>query len=102
MNYVKLSEVQRFKAYENNKVLYAAINEIIERIDPLQLAHIGNEYDIEVKEIIGNLEKCNTPEDVRKLVYEVFTYWFNSDCVEHFVYNTYFDKEIFELKYLLE
>jgi len=32
MNYVKLNEIERFKAYENNKVLYTAINEIIERI----------------------------------------------------------------------
>lgn len=33
MNYVKLTEVERFKAYEKNKVLYTAINEIIKRID---------------------------------------------------------------------
>ena len=101
MNYNKLTHVERFYVYENNKVLYTAINEIIERIDPIQLAFIGNEYDIEVLEIIGNLHKCESPNDVRTLVYQVFKYWFNEDCVEHFEYNKYFDTEIFELKYLL-
>ena len=78
--------------------LYEKINKIIEKIDPMGIAFIEDEYSIEVLDIIGNLERCNSVQDVRSLVYQVFTKWFSANDIKYFEKDKNFDIDIFEIK----
>ena len=67
--------------------LYAAVESVVCRIDPIGFAHtVGpEEYDIEVYEIIHNMKNCETAADCRQLFYEVFTSWFWEDAAAEFL-----------------
>lgn len=52
---------------------------IVNKYDPLQLIALAapiNEYDLEVKTIIVQLDDCNTEEEIYHLVLGEFTRWF--------------------------
>ncbi len=55
--------------------IYNAIKEIIDSADPINLLSIGapdDEYDGEIQEIASGISKCNSKEEIKEVVYNVF------------------------------
>jgi hypothetical protein len=69
-----------FEEYEN---LRQAITRILGEHNPSGIAGKSNpdEYDLEAKTILRKLDRCDSVEDVTKMVYQDFKSWFFPDIV---------------------
>ena len=69
------NECQRIKAAY--QALFEQVNRIIHQHDPIGIAFVAeDEYDPEVGSILPRLKEAHNVDDVRRIVYEEFTYWF--------------------------
>ena len=79
---------QRFNTSERQSIiesdleLYSIIDKVLTLVDPIGLAHLKGEYDIEIAEIMANLHNCKSASDCKQLVYEVFSSWFTPALAE--------------------
>lgn len=78
--------------------LYEAVYKVIERVDPVKLAFIPNEYDIEVNDIIINLTGCKSAEEVRDMVLKVFGFWFGESTADIMAKDTEFHNQIWAIR----
>lgn len=78
--------------------LYKALYKVIERVDPVRLAFIPNEYDIEVNDIMVNLNECQSADEVRDMVIKVFEFWFGSTGAETLAKETQFHHRIWAIR----
>jgi hypothetical protein len=61
--------------------LFEAILKILFQHDPIGICNHdtgASQYSVEVNTILPRLEKASSVEDVHKIVYEEFVYWFNA------------------------
>jgi hypothetical protein len=101
MKYLTTTKEERCILIGKYPTLYKEVELIIEEVDPVGLAFLDNEYDLEILDIMGNLSNCETVLDVREMVYEVFTFWFSVDRLDVLRENKSFDTRIFNLKAML-
>ncbi len=62
------------------KSLYTEMVETLARHDPIHLTRIGaprDEYEFEACEILTRLKETHSPDEVRRLIYQVFVRSFN-------------------------
>ena len=58
--------------------LYPEVLAIIQRHDPIGIAFVGDhEYDPELGTILLRLEDAHSEDDLRRIVYEEFVWWFS-------------------------
>jgi hypothetical protein len=64
---------------EKYKDAFQATRQIINDIDPKGLVDWcgPEEYDMEVTDILAKLKKYETEEEIKKMVVDVFTHWFD-------------------------
>ncbi|HEX9960914.1 MAG TPA: hypothetical protein VGB00_08280 [Pyrinomonadaceae bacterium] len=67
-----------FEEYEN---LRREITRILGEHNPIGIADESNpdEYDLEAKTILRKLDRCDSVEDVTKIVFQDFKSWFSPD-----------------------
>src|SRR6476620_8822027 len=71
------SERQRLKAAYQE--LFEQANHIIHQHDPIGIAFVAeDEYEPEVGSILPRLKEAHNADDVRRIVYEEFTHWFDT------------------------
>lgn len=61
------------------KSMHARVSNLVREADSIGLIESGapqDEYDLEVSSILPHLRKVNSPEDVRKVIHEVFVEFF--------------------------
>lgn len=54
----------------------------LSEIDAVGIAFIPDEYDLEACDVLINLPSCQSVEEVRLMVYEVFASWFTPDLAQ--------------------
>lgn len=68
-------------------LVYHFVYATIARIDPIDILKSGApyyEYDLEVRDIVYNLQSCESPEQIREMVLVVFRHWFKrAGSLEH-------------------
>lgn len=64
---------------EEHKEAFLQVRQVVNSIDPIGLIDWcgPEEYDSEVSEILPKLRECETAEEIRTMVIEVFTKWFD-------------------------
>lgn len=58
------------------------VKEAVDKYDPIGLLKMGcprDEYNIEIKDIVANISKCENVKELQKLVYKTFIKWFSKD-----------------------
>lgn len=74
-------EEQRRQMKERYGRLFETVSEILFRHDPENINFEFNtdEYEPEAETILPRLKDCSSVEDVSRVVFEEFVYWFGSD-----------------------
>ncbi len=75
---------------------FKSITEVLNTIDPVGLAFIADEYDLEVADILVNLPNCHSASDVKNLVFEVFSRWFSAEIAKPIL-----EKDMVHFEFLL-
>lgn len=65
---------------EKHPDIFMKVRQIINEIDPKGLIDLcgPEEYDIEVEDIITKFKDCNSENEVKQMVINVFTCWFDN------------------------
>jgi hypothetical protein len=59
--------------------LFAQVNRLVHSHDPVGIAFVGDdEYEPEVGTILPRLREVQTLDDMRRIVYETFVFWFDT------------------------
>lgn len=77
-----LSREERTAAKELEPERFRRVLEELTKIDAAGIGYIPEEYDIETLDVMVNLPDCHTAEEVRTMVYEVFSYWFSPNLAK--------------------
>lgn len=70
---------ERAQMKQERPPLFRATIDFLHGMNPTGIGHLEDEYDLEAADITANLHQCETLEDIRTLVYEVFVIWFSKD-----------------------
>lgn len=57
---------------------FLEVRQVINDIDPMGLIEMcgPEEYDMEVADILAKIQDCNSEDEIRKMVVDVFTHYF--------------------------
>ena len=58
--------------------LYTDVLEILQRHDPVRIAFVPDEYEPEVDTILLRLEGVSSEDELRRIIYEEFVWWFST------------------------
>lgn len=91
-----IAERQRLKA--EYRELFDEVAALLFRHDPVGINFDDNtdEYEPEVGTILPRLRSCHSAEDVRRVVHQEFTRWFDADIVGSEHHYDKIAKEIWE------
>jgi hypothetical protein len=70
---------ERAQMKQERPPLFRATMDFLHSMNPTGIGHLEDEYDLEAADISANLHQCETLEDIRTLVYEVFVIWFSEE-----------------------
>lgn len=58
---------------------FLEVRQVINDIDPMGLIEMcgPEEYDMEVADILAKIQNCNSEDEIRKMVIDVFTHYFD-------------------------
>jgi len=56
--------------------LYDQVLETLQKHDPIGIAYVADEYSAEVETILLRLNQANNADDLRRVIWEEFVWWF--------------------------